>query len=184
MIYAKLLEIAKKKIIINKDATNPFHKSKYATLDNIIEKYTDILIENWLVVYHETVCEWDKTYLKTTIIDSTDNTMSKVSTMIPLNEDTTMQKLWSSITYAKRYNLGCLLNIVTDEDTDMWSGKQEDKQEDDKPRFNDDNFKKFKEWLLNWTIKAETFDEAYKLIQQKYKVSKKMKEQVLEAYKK
>ena len=183
MIYQKLLEIAKKKIVVNKDATNPFHKSKYATLDSIIENYIDVLNTNKIVVVHWVEVVEGKSYLNTKLVDSEkDNDF--VETKLLLNEDSTMQKLWSSITYGKRYNLGCLLNITTDEDTDMWNWK-DSKQEvksDSKPRFNEKEFEAFLTSVLELKVKASTYEEALTIIKKKYNISKKMEDKVLQSY--
>ena len=94
-----------------KDNTNPFFKSKYITLDNIIETYNPLLNELNLVCYHYT----KDNKLTTVILDIKDE--SKVeSEFNVLNTDP--QKQGSEITYWKRYNLGQLLNIQTDTDDD------------------------------------------------------------------
>ena len=51
-LHAKLLAFQQKGIKINKDATNPHFKSKYASLTNIIEKITPALNELGLTVVH------------------------------------------------------------------------------------------------------------------------------------
>lgn len=109
-LYKKLFEI--QGLEVKKDANNPFYKSKYMTLDNIVETIAPLLKEHKLLVFHNTknkeVC--------TTVcdIESEDKIVSK----FPLPENNDPQKLGSAVTYAKRYNIGQLFNIVTDEDDD------------------------------------------------------------------
>jgi len=110
-IYTKLLDIQKESTKLKKDANNPFFKSSYITLDNIIATYNEKLSEKWVVCYHYT----KDNKLTTVLIDTEDN--SKVeSEFNVLNNDP--QKAGSEITYWKRYNLGQLLNIQTDTDDD------------------------------------------------------------------
>ena len=110
-IYTKLLDIQKESTKLKKDANNPFFKSNYITLDNIIATYNEKLSEKLIVCYHYT----KDNKLTTVLIDTEDN--SKVeSEFNVLNNDP--QKAGSEITYGKRYNLGQLLNIQTDLDDD------------------------------------------------------------------
>lgn len=110
-IFKKLLEIQTESIALKKDASNPFFKSNYITLDNIISTYNDILTNKSIVCYHYT----KDNKLTTVLVDTEDD--SKVESEFNiLNNDP--QKAGSEITYGKRYNLGQLLNIQTDTDDD------------------------------------------------------------------
>ena len=98
-------------IKLKKDADNPFFKSKYVTLDNILDHYIPKLNEDWILCMHHVQ---DKELITTLIhIESWDKIMSN----FPLN-NTDPQKQWSEISYWKRYNLWCILNIQTDTDDD------------------------------------------------------------------
>lgn len=110
-IYKKLLEIQKESIALKKDAKNPFFKSNYITLDNIISTYNTILSNKSIACYHYT----KDNKLTTVLIDTEDDTRIESEFNI-LNNDP--QKAGSEITYWKRYNLGQLLNIQTDLDDD------------------------------------------------------------------
>ena len=110
-IYKKLLKIQTESVALKKDANNPFFKSSYITLDNIISTYNDILTNNEIVCYHYT----KDNKLTTVLLDTEDDTSIQSEFNI-LNNDP--QKAWSEITYGKRYNLGQLLNIQTDTDDD------------------------------------------------------------------
>jgi len=54
-IYKKLLKLQEEWITLKKDATNPFFKSKYITLDNILEVYMPKLSELKIVCMHNTI---------------------------------------------------------------------------------------------------------------------------------
>jgi len=164
-IYTKLLDIQKESTKLKKDANNPFFKSNYITLDNIIATYNEKLSEKWIVCYHYT----KDNKLTTVLIDTEDN--SKVeSEFNVLNNDP--QKAGSEITYGKRYNLGQLLNIQTDTDDDWnlaskaWNTKAHYPANDDLPWIGEDNIKTLK-WLL-----AEDKTMTLKVVREKYKVSK------------
>ncbi len=111
MIYTKLLQLQEKTITLKKDAKNPFFKSDYITLDNILNTYNSIFNELKIVCYHYT----QDNKLKTVLLDTEDDTRIESEFNI-YNQDP--QKQWSEITYWKRYNLGQLLNIQTDVDDD------------------------------------------------------------------
>jgi len=113
---AKSLSIFRGKInTVRKDANNPFFKSKYADLPAILDAIKEPLSESWLALFHRaTDCDWSYS-LWTYIVDieSWEESISE----FPLFW-TKPQELWSSITYARRYNILALLDIPTDEDDD------------------------------------------------------------------
>ena len=163
-IFKKLLEIQTESIALKKDASNPFFKSNYITLDNIISTYNDILTNKSIVCYHYT----KDNKLTTVLVDTEDDTKVESEFNI-LNNDP--QKAWSEITYGKRYNLGQLLNIQTDTDDDgnlaskAWNTKSH-YPESDLPWIGDDNIKTLKVLL------GEGKTMTMKWVREKYKVSK------------
>ena len=114
-IYTKLLEIQKLHLEFEKDAKNPFFKSNYVSLDSIVSKLTPHLDKQWLLVTHYTT----NGNIVTKVVDvAMDKWEFCIESSFPLIQSTDPQKLWSCITYAKRYNLWQLFNIVTDRDDD------------------------------------------------------------------
>lgn len=111
MIYKKLLQLQAEQIALKKDANNPFFKSKYITLDNILETYNSKLTDLWILCFHYT----KDNKLTTVLCDTEDD--SKIESEFNIY-NTDPQKQGSEITYGKRYNLGQLLNIQTDIDDD------------------------------------------------------------------
>ena len=109
---------------VKKDSKNPFLKNKYASLDAIIEASKPILAKHGLaalqmvnddgietIVMH-TSGEWiGSDYLKI---------MSEVSKGL-----SSAQAVGVATTYAKRYQLGAMLNVSTEEDTDGQYGNNE-----------------------------------------------------------
>ena len=112
LVTAGVFEIQKKWAAVKKDGKNPFTKSGYITLDNIIETLSPVRDELLILVYHYTQDD----HVITVAHDTEDKT--EVVSKFKLIESNDPQKLWSCITYAKRYNLGQIFNIVTDKDDD------------------------------------------------------------------
>lgn len=107
----KLFEVKKQMPVIKKDANNPFFKSGYATLSNIIEVIEPILHDNGLFVSHI----MDGNTLITRLYE--DNAILLESKFaLPVNGD--IQKIGSAITYARRYNLVAMLNLNVEDDDD------------------------------------------------------------------
>ena len=118
MIHKKLFEIQKLQgAAVKKDWKNPFTKSGYITLDNIVETMSPIWDAQGILVYHYT----EEDHMVTVARDIEDDT--EVKSKFKLIESNDPQKLWSCITYAKRYNLGQIFNIITDRDDDGNSAK-------------------------------------------------------------
>jgi len=119
------MEIQKLNLSVSKDSKNPFFKSSYVSLDNLVSTLTPFLNERWLLLYHYTK---DKSVY--TVVADTES-WEVIESAFPMIESNDPQKLWSCISYAKRYNISQLFNIITDRDDD-WnsaSGKWEDKKE-------------------------------------------------------
>lgn len=94
-----------------KDWTNPHFKSKYVTLDNLLGvlfpmlESQKLLLTNFVkdreLITEIRDMEWTET----------------VTSHFPITQDDP-QKIGSCITYAKRYNLGSIFNIITEFDDD------------------------------------------------------------------
>lgn len=107
---------------IERDGTNVLTKggltSKYATLDNIIESTKKILAQYGVIVIQEAAtAENGEVTVKTTLLHESGEWMeSDVLRMKPVKNDP--QGIGGAITYARRYQLGALLNLATEEDDD------------------------------------------------------------------
>ena len=112
-IYQKLLAIQKKNLSFTKNADNPFFKSKYLSLDQLIKGLNPELNALDLIIVHKT----RQREVITLVIDTP--TGKNIKSRFPIPEAITdPQKMGSAITYAKRYNIGQLFNIMTDVDDD------------------------------------------------------------------
>ncbi len=166
-LHSKLLAFQKKGIKINKDAVNPHFKSKYASLTNILENITPTLNELGITISHS--IQWDK------VITSISDGKETVTSDFPLF-GSKAQDFGSSISYARRYNLGALLNLDIDDDDD--GNVAQEAQKVEKKWFNQPEFTAFmkvKDNYANW-------DEAVKAIRQKYALNKEMEAEVRAEY--
>jgi hypothetical protein len=103
-----------------KDSTNPFFKSKYATLDAVWEAIRTSLCENGLSVVQSFDPELDTdiglVQLTTTLLHNSGEWISGTLTMKPVKNDP--QGMGSAITYARRYALAALVGVAPEEDDD------------------------------------------------------------------
>lgn len=110
-------------ISLKKDGNNPFYKSKYITLDNIMDKLQPLLDREWLIVYNINI-PWG---VKTIVTDGE----VEVSSEFIVNDITDPQQLGKVCTYWRRYNLTSIFNLLADEDDDAQSFYEEKKPSDD-----------------------------------------------------
>lgn len=117
-LLAKLQLFQKEVEPIDKSANNPFFKSKYASLDAIQKHIKPVLVKVWLVITQcvNTGPEWTK--VVTTVWD--DKSGESLASEFPVVvSKSTAQEYGSAVSYAKRYSLAWLLNlIIGDEDDD------------------------------------------------------------------
>ena len=111
-LLKKLYEIQGENLKFTKNEENPFYHSQYLTLDALLEKLNPILQSYKLVVYHYT----DNKEVKTSVADIESG--ETLTSSFPIQDGLEPQKVGSTITYAKRYNLGEIFNIITEQDDD------------------------------------------------------------------
>ncbi len=108
----KLFEMQKLNLKFEKDSVNPYFKSKYLSLDSLWEKLLPELEERNLVISHRT----ENKEVVTTVEDLDSD--EHIESRMPLPDNLDPQKIGSAVTYFKRYNLGQIFNIMTDDDDD------------------------------------------------------------------
>lgn len=111
-IYEKLFAIQEEKLKFKKTAENPFYHSKYLPLDELLVTLAPLLSRFELLIVHNTYGNAVVTEVRN--IGSSDYVKSE----FPIQPNLDPQKVGSTISYAKRYNIGQLFNIITDEDDD------------------------------------------------------------------
>ena len=101
-----------------KDADNPFTKSKYATLNSVMDSCRDALLSNgiWLCQY-PVPAEPGYLGLVTKLTHAKSGQWQSSLAVVPLPK-ADPQGVGISMTYMRRYALSVMLGIVTEEDTD------------------------------------------------------------------
>lgn len=108
---------------ISKGKENPFFKSKYADINDILDVLKPLLEEEELVVTQPLSMEEDRPVIRT-IISSLDVKENPIISTMPLPEIQDPQKMGSAITYYRRYSLQSLfLMQAEDDDGNKASGK-------------------------------------------------------------
>ena len=100
---------------IKKDASNPFFKSKYASLSNILDAIQAPLLASGLAFTQMPV---GKNELCTILMHSESGEYFESTYQMPCKDESNPQALGSSITYARRYSLASILGLNIDEDDD------------------------------------------------------------------
>lgn len=122
---------------IEKDANNPFFKSKYASLSNIQEAIYTPLAESGLI-YSQSPS--GQNGLTTIVIHAESGEYFMDTYIMPVSKQNDPQAVGSSITYAKRYALVAMLGLNIDDDDDgneASKPSEKKKEEDNRPWLND-----------------------------------------------
>ena len=109
-LYKAIYQARKKFAKVHKDATNPHFKSKYASLESVLDAVEDALTENKLLIYTAI----DESIVKTVIVHT--ETGEFLESRYPLNPILTDQQKGSAISYARRYSIQSMLNLVAEDD--------------------------------------------------------------------
>tara|TARA_R100000687_G_scaffold63453_1_gene51333 strand:- start:223 stop:783 length:561 start_codon:yes stop_codon:yes gene_type:complete len=116
-IYQVLLQARGMIGAVTKNAQNPFFKSNYADINNVIETITPVC-ESLGIVFTQcprvTNANSDVLHTKITLQDNPDQFIeSEIRLLLPSAD---MQKLGSAITYARRYALISMFGLETEDD--------------------------------------------------------------------
>ena len=100
-----------------KDSTNPFCRSKYASLNSVMESCRPALLKHgiWLCQYPVPVDNPGCIGLLTKLTHADSGQWQSSLTIVPLPK-ADPQGMGSAITYARRYALSAMLGIVTEDD--------------------------------------------------------------------
>jgi hypothetical protein len=99
---------------VAKEANNPFFKSKYASLANILDTIQKPLSECGLAISQFP----DGNALTTIILHADSGEWMESSYVMPVAKQNDPQAMGSAMTYARRYALGSILNLNIDDDDD------------------------------------------------------------------
>lgn len=167
-IYGKLLLFQRNINAIKKDATNPHFKNTYATLTHILSEVKPVLSDLGLVIMQP--IEGGK--VNTHLIDS--ETGELISASIDLPTGLNPQQVGSAITYYRRYLLASILSLEIEDDDANEASKPASGATDDGKVWLNDNTDQF-------IAAVKYLEEGGKIgeIEKKYKLSKKVREQLI-----
>ncbi len=112
-----LLNVQRQLLPAAKDATNPFTKSKYATLNSVMAASREALLENgiWMCQCPVPVDTPGAIGLMTKLTHTESGQWQSSIAVVPLPK-ADPQGMGSAITYARRYALTAMLGLVTEDD--------------------------------------------------------------------
>jgi hypothetical protein len=99
---------------VSKESNNPFFKSKYASLANILDTIQKPLSECGLAISQFP----DGNALTTIIVHAESGEWMESSYVMPVAKQNDPQAMGSAITYARRQSIGSILNLNIDDDDD------------------------------------------------------------------
>lgn len=104
---------------IAKDASNPFYKSQYVTLDNLIIHTRQLLQENGLVVMQSPLSKEDGSIgIQTLLVHESGEFIESEPIYMKPAKANDPQNAGSVISYLRRYSYQAILNLNTGEDDD------------------------------------------------------------------
>jgi len=116
-LTSAMVEVQKEIKGMTPDAKNPFFKSKYITLDGILEYIRPILSKNGIWLTQEAKGLDGCVSVTTTLFhNSGEYIVTESLEMTPIKNDP--QTMGSTLTYQKRYQLAALLGISSEVDDD------------------------------------------------------------------
>jgi len=166
-IFASISKVANEIKPLIKDKDNPFTKSKYASLNSLLDIVKPVLFDNKLVLTQpiENGC----VVSRITRID----TGTSLTSTLKLPDIADPQKIGSAITYYRRYTLQSLLGIQAEDD----DGQTAHNQATRKKRLSESQFKKLlmpenfmyvESALHKYDMKDDYRKELEKLIDESY----------------
>lgn len=113
-----LIEVQKNLQPAVKDAENPFVKSKYATLNSVMDTCRSALLnQGILLTQYPVPVEGENLGLVTKLVHAKSGQFQASLAAIPLSKPDP-QAMGSAFTYGRRYALSAMLGIVAEEDDD------------------------------------------------------------------
>ena len=103
---------------VPKGSVNPFFKSKYAGLPEVVASASPVLAKHGLAVSQFIGVDSEGRDILTTYLIHASGQYISHDMRLHLGKDDTSQALGSSVTYARRYSYCAVLGLVADEDDD------------------------------------------------------------------
>ncbi len=115
-LFKALVKAQSEFSVIPKGADNPFFKSKYAALPDVVQAATPILARNGLAISQLVTNVDGKDALTTVLLHESGQYLSSTAPLHLVKNDP--QAHGSAITYMRRYAFMAILGLVADEDDD------------------------------------------------------------------
>ena len=167
-IYKKLLEVQKEVGAISKDSKNPFFKSKYFDINQLIEHVQPVLNKHGLVLIQPIKDNKVGSIIFDSDADKT-GVDEYVDSCLELPQLNDPQKLGSCITYYRRYTLASLLGLQAEDDDGNKASKPSKPKPVEKVKITKEAYQKAVQMLGE---KKVTLDQ----IKSKYILSKEQEE--------
>jgi len=158
---------------IKKDAKNPFFKSNYASLSNILTEVQDPLNESGLVITQFP----DEQGLVSMLIHAESGQYISSNYQMPVSKPNDPQALGSSITYARRYAISSILSLNVEDDDGNNGAEKPKSQTDSRPWLNQGE-------KLDAAIEYIINGGALATIESKYQLSTEIRNNLKETLKK
>lgn len=131
-VFEKIMNVQKEVGALAKKQDNPFYKSKYFDINQVIDQLTPILVKNKLVVLQPLTNLDNQLAIKTIIVDC--ETGEKIEEVAPMPTGNDPQKNGSAITYYRRYSLvSAFVLQAEDDDGNKASVESPKNNEDNRP---------------------------------------------------
>ena len=117
-LYAAIWKLQGEIETVRKNGENPHFRSKYATLDEIWESIRKPVNKAGLIVFCTIEAEGGERVLTTHIAEVKSGEEIACAFPLAVNGSASPQALGSALTYARRYTLSTLLQIVTGDGAD------------------------------------------------------------------
>ena len=173
-IAGALLLFQNKVGAVKKDAVNPFFKSKYASLNTIIE-HINLPLSECGLSYAQFP---DESGLTTILMHSESGEYLQSTYLMPVAKQNDPQAVGSAITYARRYALGAILGLAIDEDDDANLATSATIQ----PNHNVNVAESKKEWLNKFEKDGSTLTEKWQKAKINLEAGKVTLEQIKSKY--
>jgi len=183
-IYKKLFEAKQEIGKISKDSTNPFYKSKYFDINQLLEHVEPILAKHNLLLLQP--IEENIVYSRITSIDDIDlkdvDSLYHIESGLELTNQTDPQKRGSEITYYRRYTLASLLGLQAEDDDANKTVQKQTVQDVEKVWLNKFTDKSNTELTRDWKRAVATLKEGKDMwyLRNRFKISKAAEELLLE----
>ena len=162
----------------SKSANNPFFKSKYADLSEVVKAVKEPFANNGLSYVQFPIEDNGRIGVETILMHDSGEWLSSSYTVQLTKQDA--QGAGSAITYCRRYALQAIAGIPSeDDDGNSASSGSENKQEDDnKPWYNEPNFNADLESITGAIRNGTPAEQIINEIANTFKISKEFRNRI------